>query len=122
MTASPARQETEQEELTQELQRLGVPEDQIKAYFDTAASDTPPEQILVAENKPAFDWFQDVAADCLAWQPLSGPMAAKLLCTGLDLSKVAADLQLNPRDYGKQDYQKLRRLGRYLADRLNRDS
>lgn len=39
---------------------------------------------------------------------------------GLDLAQVAADLQLNPRDYEKEDYQRLKRLGQYVAKEYNR--
>jgi hypothetical protein len=54
--------------------------------------------------------------DCLKFLPLPhGPA----ICQGLDLAQVAADLQISPRDYGKDDYQRLKRLGQYVAKEYN---
>lgn len=106
------------------LADFGVSEEQIRAYFDVAPA-PPTEQPLIAENRLAFDWFQDLVPECLNWQPLmesaGGMVQSRLMCTGLDLAQVAADMQLNPREYDKQDYQKVQRLGRYLAELLNRN-
>lgn len=112
---------TTPESLQDDLQAFGISEAQINAFISHKTASEKPQtekNILYRVNLVAFEWFDEVQ-ESLKFLPLANGGA---ICQGLDLSQVAADLQLNPRDYVKDDYQRLKRLGQYVAKEYNRAS
>lgn len=106
---------TTAEDLRSQLQGFGISDDQIEHYLEHNQPE-PQKTVVYRANVNAFEWFDQVH-DCLKFLPHA---SGQSFCQGLDLAQVAADLQLNPRDYEKDDYQRLKRLGHYVAKEYNR--
>ena len=97
---------------------FAVSEEQINAFLEKANElndDVEKTNVIYGVNKVAFEWLDD-AFDCLKFVLLPN---MRLLCQGLYLAQVAADLNMNPRKYKKDDYQRFKRLGHYVAREHN---
>lgn len=90
------------------MKKYGATDEQIAAY---KAAQRPKELEVYPENWQALNWFLTVD-DLFKYE--------QGICMGLDLTQIAADIQITGREVIQDDYKKLRFIGQHAAAALNK--
>jgi hypothetical protein len=95
--------------IIEQMVDMGADQAQIDAF---KATTVPDECLVLLENRSAVSWFLDVS-DFLNF-------SANGVALGIDVKAVQADADMSGKSFSSSDYNKLRNLGRYVCNELNK--